>query len=58
MNKRGLVIIIVYFLVLYLGAYFANRNYREYDDILFVSRSQWRGIFIMLLPSLLVLIKE
>lgn len=59
MIKAALVIIIGYFLVLYLVAYFANRDYREEDDILFVSRSQWRAILIMWLPAILaMLLKE
>lgn len=53
--KIDLVFIVGYFLVLYLIAFFANRDYREEDDILFVARSQWHGIFIMWLPSLIIL---
>lgn len=56
--KIDLVIIIIYFLVLYLIAYFANRDYREDDDILFVARSQWRGILVMWMPSLVILLKR
>lgn len=56
--KITLVFIVVYFLVLYLIAYFANRDYREEDDILFVSRRQWRAIFTMWLPSLIILVKR
>lgn len=58
MSKAALIFMIAYFLVLYLIAYFANRDYREEDDILFVSRRQWHGIFIMWLPILIILIKE
>lgn len=53
--KIELVFIACYFLVLYLIAFFANKDYREEDDILFVARSQWHGILIMWLPSLILL---
>ena len=58
MIKADLMFILVYFLALYFIAYFANRDYREEDDILFVARSQWEGILIMWIPSLIILIKE
>lgn len=58
MIKISLVLIAAYFLVLYLIAYFANKDYREDDDILFVSKSQWSAIFAIWLPSLLVLVKR
>ena len=58
MIKIALVYAVAYFLVLYLIAFFANRDYREEDDILFVSRSQWHGILIMWLPILVIFIKE
>jgi hypothetical protein len=42
----------LYFLLLYLVAFFSNKNYREDDDILWVSRSQWRAIFLMWIPTI------
>ena len=56
--NTALVIIIVYFLVLYLIAFFANRDNRTEDDILFVARSQWHAIFVIWLPSLVILVKR
>jgi hypothetical protein len=56
--KIALVFIIIYFLILYLIAYFANRGYREEDDILFVSRTQWHAILTLWLPSLIILVKR
>ena len=57
-SKIEIAFIAIYFLVLYLIAYFANRDYREEDDILFIARSQWHGIFVLWLPSLVILVKR
>ena len=57
-TKVMLICILTYFTVLYIVAFIANKNSREDDDILWVSRSQWKAILVMWLPSLIVLVKE
>lgn len=52
------IIGLIYFLVLYLIAFFSNLHYREEDDILFISRSQWRAIAVMWLPIIVVFMKQ
>jgi hypothetical protein len=52
------IVTIAYFLILYLVAFLSNRHYREKDDFLFVSKSQWKAIMIMWLPVLVALIKR
>ena len=44
---------IVIFVLLYTIAFVSNRHYRDSEDILFVSKSQWEAIFMMMLPTLL-----
>lgn len=53
-----IVVAIAYFLILYLIAFFCNRNYREKDDFLFVSKSQWDAIVVMWIPVLFALAKR
>jgi len=43
----------VIFVLLYTIAFVSNRHYRDSEDILFVSKSQWEAIFMMMLPTLL-----
>jgi hypothetical protein len=52
------VVAIAYFLILYLVAFLNHRHYREKDDFLFVSKSQWKAIMIMWLPIWVALIKR
>ena len=42
----------IYFMFLYLIAFFSNKNHRKDDDILWVSRSQWEGILLMWIPTI------
>lgn len=44
---------ITIFIMLYIVAFISNRHYRDSDDVLFVSRSQWEGIFLLMIPTLL-----
>ena len=55
--KYFLIMAVVYFIILYLVAFFSHRGYREDDDILWVSRSQWAAIFVIWLPILVLLTK-
>lgn len=57
-TKVMLICVLTYFAVLYIVAFVANKNRREEDDILWVSRSQWKAILVMWLPSLMVFVKE
>lgn len=56
--KASLACIIIYFIILYLVAWIANRNYRDKDDFLGISRLQWRAIMLIWLPSIVVIIKS
>lgn len=46
---------IVCFIILYVIAFVSNRHYRENDDILFISKSQWKAIFLLMLPTLITI---
>jgi hypothetical protein len=52
-----IIIAAIYFLILYLIAFFSNLHYRDKDDILFISKSQWSAIFVMWLPLLAAIVK-
>lgn len=54
MIKTKLILCFVWFVILYIIAFFSNLKNREPDDILWVSRSQWKGILYMWLPSLIL----
>ena len=56
MDKVKVILAVAYFIALYVIAFSANRNYREKSDFLFVSRSQWKAIFVMCVPLLLMFI--
>lgn len=49
---------ITIFVMLYFVAFISNRDHRDSDDILFISKSQWEAIFLMILPSLIAVFKE
>lgn len=55
--KVKIIITLIYFLILYIVALVSNWGYWEKDDILFVSRRQWKALLIMWLPAL-VLFKD
>ncbi len=57
-DRHIFIIGLIYFLVLYLIAFFSNLHYREKDDFLYVSRSQWRAIAVMWLPIIVVFMKR
>lgn len=46
------------FALLYIVAFISNRHYRDSDDVLFVSRSQWEAIFLLMLPTLIAVFKR
>lgn len=54
--KASLGCIASYFAFLYLMAWVANRNYRDKDDILGISKLQWRVIMLIWLPSIVIII--
>lgn len=45
--------LIVIFVLLYTIAFVSNRQYRNSEDILFISKSQWEGIFLLMLPTII-----
>ena len=51
-DKIVIGLIIFYFVALYVIAFICNRHYREKDDILFLSRRQWKAILVMWIPCL------
>lgn len=57
MIKAKLILCFVYFAILYIIAFFSNFKNRENDDILWISRSQWRALLVMWLPSLIIFSK-
>lgn len=57
MIKTKLILCFVYFAILYIIAFFSNLKCREDDDILWISKSQWRALLVMWLPSLIIFTK-
>ncbi len=49
---------ITIFAMLYIVAYISNRHYRDSEDVLFISKSQWEAIFLLMLPTLIVVFKR
>ena len=49
---------IIIFVMLYIVAFINNRHYRDSEDVLFISKSQWKAIFLLMLPTLLALFKR
>lgn len=54
MIKTKIIICLVWFVILYIIAFYFNFKNREDDDILWISRSQWRALLVMWLPSLFI----
>ena len=52
--KYKIIVSVVYFVILYLIAYFSARGYRDDDCVLGVNRSQWSALFMMWLPVLVI----
>ena len=46
------------FALLYTVAFISNRHYRDSDDVLFISKSQWKAIFLLMLPTLSTVFKR
>ena len=44
---------ITIFIMLYIVAFISNRHYRDSDNVLFISRTQREGIFLLMIPTLL-----
>ena len=44
---------ITIFVMLYIVAFINNRHYRDSEDVLFISKSQWEAIFLLMLPTLI-----
>jgi hypothetical protein len=42
-----------WFLILYLIAFLSNRSDRHDDDILFITKHQWKAIFMLWVPCLI-----
>ena len=57
MKMEGLIFkiipLIVIFVLFYTIAFVSNRHYRDSEDILFISKSQWEGIFLLMLPTII-----
>ena len=50
-----IVTVLIIFSMLYIVAFISNRKYRDSEDILFISKSQWEGIFLLMLPTLIAI---
>jgi len=50
-----IISLLLVFVMLYVVAFISNRHYRDSDDILFISKTQWEAIIIMILPTLVAL---
>lgn len=57
MINTKLIICLVYFAILYIIAFCSNFKYREPDDVLWISKNQWRALLVMWLPSLILFTK-
>ena len=55
-DKSFLIIAVLYFVLLYVVAFLANYHYRDKNDILWISRHQWKAIFIMWIPVIFAMI--
>ena len=49
---------ITIFVMLYIVAFINNRHYRDSEDVLFISKSQWKAIFLLMLPTLIAVFKR
>lgn len=49
---------ITIFAMLYIVAFISNRHYRNSEDVLFISKSQWKAIFLLMLPTLIAVFKR
>lgn len=58
MTITKIAIPIIIFAMLYIVAFISNRHYRDDEDVLFISKSQWKGIFLLMLPTLIAIFKE
>lgn len=44
---------ILIFIILYTIAFIFNIHYRDSDDVLFISKSQWEAILMLMLPTII-----
>lgn len=51
------VVVVVYVLSFYVIAFISNRRHRKKDDILWISRSQWKALLVLWLPTIVWLLK-
>lgn len=45
--------LMIIFVMLYIVAFVSNRHYRDSEDVLFISKSQWKAILLLILPTLI-----
>ena len=55
--KIKLAVLVIYFLILYLIAFINNKDYKEPEDFLGVTDTQWTAIMVMWAPSILIFTK-
>jgi hypothetical protein len=48
--------LITIFVLLYIIAFISNRHYRDSEDVLFISKRQWKAIFMLMLPTLIAIL--
>lgn len=57
MIKTKLIVCLIYFVILYIIAFCSNFRYREPDDVLWISKNQWRALLVMWSPVLIIFTK-
>ena len=58
MSIIKIAFLITDFVVLYIVAFISHRHYRDSEDVLFISKSQWDAIFLIMLPTLIAVFKR
>lgn len=46
------------FIILYIVAYISHKDYQDSEDVLFLSKDQWEGIFLLMLPTLIAVLNK
>lgn len=46
---------IIIFAILYIVAFISNIHYRSDEDVLFISKTQWHAVFMLMIPTLVAI---
>lgn len=58
MWKIEVIFLSVYFAILYIIAFLSRRGYREDDDFLWVSKTQWSAIGVLWVPAMIGCLRQ